>query len=73
MAYLYRCEACLDGRHDECEKHRPVPPGLIGGGVCICTHEPPSGFLCEYTISGVCRGIPECRAQCSYHGQKERS
>lgn len=42
MAYPYICQACLDGRHAECEVSRDKPPaGAIGGGFCACQHGPP--------------------------------
>lgn len=40
MAYPYYCDPCLDGKHEECEKQRPVPGGTLvyGGGFCVCSH-----------------------------------
>lgn len=39
MAYPYICQACLDGRHAECEGSRDVPPlPALGGGFCACSH-----------------------------------
>lgn len=40
MAYAYICKACREGRHDQCEEAKLLPPGaLLGGGVCICSHQ----------------------------------
>lgn len=39
MAYAYICDACRNGHHDQCEKHRDIPPeGFVGGGICVCRH-----------------------------------
>jgi hypothetical protein len=50
--YVYCCDPCLDGKHDECEGGRDMPDGLVyedeffaGGGHCVCPHDkPPTEF-----------------------------
>jgi hypothetical protein len=42
MAYPSICEACLEGRHDECEETWDQPtdpdPNAVGGAFCVCAH-----------------------------------
>lgn len=43
MAYPYVCDACLDGRHEECEEKRGRGYGV---GWCVCggaDHDPENG------------------------------
>jgi hypothetical protein len=38
MVYLYYCQACEDGKHENCEGVTPCyPKGSIGGRKCTCT------------------------------------
>jgi hypothetical protein len=36
MVMLYECEACKEGRHDECEVGHEAPKGSYGGSRCTC-------------------------------------
>jgi len=36
MVMIYRCQACIDGKHGECEIGHPCPPGQYGGTKCGC-------------------------------------
>lgn len=40
--YVYVCDACLDGRHGDCEestwKRDGVGQAGYGGGACVCSH-----------------------------------
>lgn len=37
MAYVYVCDACLDGDCQNCEHERDIPtdPEVCGGGHCV--------------------------------------
>jgi hypothetical protein len=40
--FVYVCDACLDGNHNECEKSTWERDGVeqvgYGGGRCVCSH-----------------------------------
>lgn len=36
MVMIYRCQACIDGRHGACEIGHPCPTGQYGGSKCCC-------------------------------------
>ena len=36
MVYLYLCDACLRGDHENCSKGNPAPKGVYGGSKCKC-------------------------------------
>ena len=34
--FLYTCQACLDGDHENCERGTSPGKGMFGGKRCIC-------------------------------------
>lgn len=48
MVYLFLCQACELGNHENCSKGFPAPKGIYGGSKCncfVCSNPPPLGKL----------------------------
>ena len=63
MCFLYLCQACADGRHEDCDGIKPPPfKNMFGGSKCSCG--------CEYSHKNKQRGNRMLEDQMPTHSEE---